>query len=295
MKKLLLAVFFVTMSMPAGAFYAALEAETRLIYSTYIENSVFEILSQVDEISSVEAFQKFTLKLDKDIDEIKFYFEGRFYLMPLETDFEYTVDNAYFQVESGPFVAYLGKQRMKWGTGYTWNPVDLLQPSPDILDPQDDLEGIFAVRAEYSNPFITPSVILSVEPKGYESDFAENFKAAVRLYKLMGEMDVFVSCIYGHNSLQNIGAALSWDAGLFVVNAEYAATRYMDASLSVIRGMGEMGSGEISHSWLAGINRQIGEEMFLNVEYYHNGAGLDNNMFDRFIEGLETEPGGLVY
>jgi hypothetical protein len=267
----------------ASAFEITIDSETGLTYSTYIKNDFFAAQAAVSMPSAVNAYEKMSVNVVKRIENVKFTLDGRFYLTPGDSVFSYNIDNAYFQVENGPLVVYTGKQRIKWGTGYAWNPSDVLQPPKDVLNPTIDLEGIYAVRMEYSNNIVTPSLIVVIDPQDFNAGFAENFKIGLQLYKLLGTMDLFVNSVYQHEGIQSIGAAISWDIDLFILNLEGAAIRYMDPSYKLLRTIGNEGYDSVRYNFMVGINRQLGQDSSINIEYYRNSWGLENDEFDSFL------------
>ncbi len=285
MKRTAALAVFILFAVSVSGFNISLDAEANFVHTSYIKNSTYDILPALQEqdMHTSQAFEKLMLRAEKRIEEVKFVFDARFYLYAGGAGLDYTVDNAYFQIENGPFIAYLGKQRIKWGTGYTWNPTDLLQPGKEILDPEINLEGIYALRAEYSSPLFTPSLVLAADTSREYEHSAESFTAALSLYKFIGTMDIFVNGIYRYNNRQSLGAAIAWDVDWFVINAEYAAARYMRKEPELIYKREILGTDETACSWLIGINRQMGQDLFINLEYYHNGFGLSNSEFDSFV------------
>jgi hypothetical protein len=115
---------------------------------------------------------------------------------------------------------YTGKQRIKWGVGFNWNPTDKLQPEKNVLDPTLDLEAFYAIRLEYSNDFITPSFIIAPELNSNVENLTENLRFALQLYKLIGTADIFLNGIYQMKNIQTIGVALSYDLDFFIFNFE---------------------------------------------------------------------------
>ncbi len=259
------------------------DLESQFFYYNYIKNETFEFISQNTTLTAFDAQEKIRIKYKNISDQIKFVLDIRSYLKPEKEEINYIVDSAYFSFENGPFILYAGKQRIKWGVGYTWNPSDRLQPQKDILNPAEDLEGFYALRLEYSNDFLTPSLIISSEPKSYDKDFLENIRFALQLYKLIGTVDFFINGIYQMNNIQTIGASFSWDVNLFILNLESAALRFMEPSLWNTRKAGIDGD-KIDYSYLLGINKNIDLSTFITLEYYYNGWGFDNTEYNDYID-----------
>lgn len=280
MKKITAAVLMMMMAAGGYALEHVIELRTELLYTTYMKNDVY---SGVGDIKALEAYEKFSLRLTDTPGMTKFTLDARGYVYPDKKEPEFYVDNAYFQVASGSFIAYFGKQRLKWGTGYTWNPTDVLQPQKNALEPTEDLEGIYAVRMDYSNPFVTPSLIIAAEPSSPEEEWSRNFQAALQLYKLIGTADVFLNGIYRQDDIQSAGAAIAWDINWFVLNLEGAAVRHMDETANAVIAEGEADTSDVKYSCLVGISKLISSDSSIYLEYYRNGWGMTNAQFDSFV------------
>jgi hypothetical protein len=68
-----------------------------------------------------------------------------------DLDDEIFVDNAFLTADAGPFRLRVGKQQMRFGSGYLWNPTDPFN-TKDLLDPTYELTGITAVRMQLFGP-----------------------------------------------------------------------------------------------------------------------------------------------
>jgi hypothetical protein len=240
-----------------------------------MKNSAYDVLTSTAGVTALNAFEKIRLKANAEGEAVKFNFDGRIYLDPAKTDITYFIDSAYFSWETGPFVLYAGKQRLKWGTGYFWNPSDNLQPAKNIFRTTEDLEGIIALRAEYSNEVVTPSFIIIPDPDTWSGDLRDSLKAAVQLYKLVGTFDFYINFIYSEFQ-STAGAALSWDNGFFVLNAE--ACRKTDP-----KAMWDFSTdGGKVLDFVTGASKTVGD-FFVNVEYYRKNTGYTNDEYLSFV------------
>lgn len=273
-------LFFIFFKINAYDFNLDLEAE--FLYNNYIKNETYSYLDSQVTLTAFDSIQKCRVKIKEKIDQIKFDFDARLYLKPSGNNFEYFIDSAYFSFENGPFVLYAGKQRIKWGVGYTWNPTDKLQSAKNVLDPTNDLEGVYALRLEYSSDLFTPSFVIAPKPQNANSDFGENFRFALQLYKLIGTSDIFINGIYQTNTIQTIGGAVSYDMDLFILNIEMSAIRYIKPDLWVSRSFGLDGD-KINYSFVIGVNKTVESSFFVSAEYYYNGWGLTNYQFNDYV------------
>lgn len=269
MKRIVLIASLVCLAATAYAIDFSVEARTDLFYTSYKKNSAYEAMAATQTLTAVNVYEKLRLKAGAEAESVKFNFDGRVYVRPNDPVLEYAIDSLYFSYENGSFVLYAGKQRMKWGTGYFWNPTDNLQPAKNIFRTTEDLEGILALRAEYSNDIVTPSIIIIPAPLEGSSELGENFKAAVQLYKLLWTVDLYINFVRSYFESTS-GVAISWDNGLFVLNAE--ACRKADSAHMWDFSWG--GSKVID--FVVGASKTMGD-FFLNVEYYRKNSGISNS------------------
>lgn len=263
MKRFFLTAILMIITAAAFGMDFNVDARTDISYISFIKNDAYNSMALSLTPSAVNVYEKLRLKAKEQVDKVKFDFDARLYAYPGKTSFDFTIDSAYFSFENGPFVFYAGKQRIKWGTGYFWNPVDSLQPAtPDIYRPTEDMEGIYAIRAEFSNDFIAPSLIIMPKPGIASQDAYKDFDLAIQLYKLVGTCDIFLNYIYDFDR-QNAGAAISWDLGIFVLNAQ--------AALKEI-----FGEKNFNTSFSAGVSETLTDNMLAVVEYYRNNGGMTN-------------------
>jgi len=270
MKKMVLAWLMLCLASAVFAIDFNVDARTDLIYTTFMKNSAYD--AQAQTLAAVSGYEKIVLKADEKIDQVKFVFDGRLYAYPASEKLDLIIDNAYFSFEAGQFVCYAGKQRMKWGTGYFFNPTDSLQPvKTDIFRPTEDLEGIYALRGEYTNGLVTPSLIIIPHTTGYSSGIYRDFDFAVQLYKLVGTCDIFLNYIYSYDSTRRqAGAAISWDIGLFVLNAEAALKQAAWYTAS---------NQAYDCNFVAGFSKVLSDEMSVFAEYYRNSSGINNDVY----------------
>ncbi len=280
MKKNILLIILFLIIVSINAYDFNIDVEAGFFYNNYIKNEAYQFMALQVTPYAFDSYQKLRIKLKESIDQIKLNFDARFYIKPNQSKFDYYIDSAYFSFENGPFVLYAGKQRIKWGVGYTWNPADYLQPSKNILDPLKDLEGFYAIRMEYSNDFITPSLIISPDPESADVEFRENFRFALQLYKLLGKVDLYINSIYQMNHIQTTGFAISYDVDFLVLNLEGAAVRNMQIS-PVYPAMND--SETISWTYLIGFTKTIESKFFIAAEYYYNGRGFTNYEFIDYV------------
>lgn len=291
MKRTGVSVLVLVMAAGIWAMDFNVELESGVYYTSYIKNSSYEVLTQTGMAQDVYGLQEVKLRLRESIDNMKVVIDTRFFYEPYDNSIEYFVDNAYFQASFGPAVFYAGRQRVKWGTGYFWNPSDKLQTAKNLTDPAQDVPGLYGLRYDHSFGFLSASVITAVEPSELGSEAAENFTVATQLYKLIGTADFFLNGTYRHNKIQTIGAAVSWDAGFAVLNLEGAAIRYMGGELNPLRLLGKKGPDDIGYDLSVGLSKTVGESFFITLEYSRKEWGLSNSEYAELL----TVPEGSYY
>jgi len=228
--------------------------------------------------------QKARLTVTKNLDDIKLNFKGD---LTFNTDaINSGIEYAYAAVSDGPFTASFGKQRVRWGTGYMWNPSDVLQLPKNALDPEYGVEGTYSGKFEYAGEFFTPSFIVSAVSADDAETLEKSVSYAFQLYKLIGTADVFVNGAYLKDTVESIGAAMSWDADIFVVNLEGAAIRYLSNSPNILYLPDDSNKGKMLPGISAGLSKRLADTFFISAEYYYNGWGLDNTQYADAVAGV---------
>lgn len=275
MKKIVILGLMLGLASVVFAIDFSLEARTDISYTSYMENSAYAALTTSADITALNAFEKIRLKASAEMDAVKFSFDGKIYLKPNNPVLEYGIDSAYFSFENDAFVLYAGKQRLKWGTGYFWNPSDSLQPPKNVFRTTENLEGVLALRADFSNEIITPSIILIPQPEyGFET-LASSFKTAVQFYKLVGTMDLYLNFM-NSNYGSSTGAALSWDTGFLVLNAEACRTTDPEHMWDVTY------EPEKVIDFVVGASKTAGD-FFINIEYFRKNTGFTNSAYASWV------------
>lgn len=100
-------------------------------------------------------------------------------LVQFELGNEIFVDNAYFTADAGSFRLRVGKQQMRFGSGYSWNPTDPFN-AKDLLDPTYEVTGITAVRMQLFLPHEGLLEAYVLPYKRLEEFHAEDMSAALR-------------------------------------------------------------------------------------------------------------------
>lgn len=112
-----------------------------------------------------------------------------------DLDYVDSLDQAYLSFEFGREVLTflsIGKQRIQWGTGITWNPVDTFNPRQNLEDVEDIEEGKISYRIDVAFPLF--SVTSVVVPNAESTDFTlDNFNPQRGNTLLTGKVYTFVA------------------------------------------------------------------------------------------------------
>jgi hypothetical protein len=196
-----------------------------------------------------------------------------------------------------------GKQNLKWGRGYFWNPTDLIsEDRKDFEDMEARREGVYGLKTHI--PFGTTWNLYGfVNASGTEK--TDEFAVA-------GKIEVLLP--------RNIEMAVSaWKKKdyLAVYGLDFATNKFnMDwrGELSLSNGdnrhrlekkNGEYVDTEVKDEWVPRVClgftrnfdfRDVNDRISLTGEFYYNHGGYDENMLDdatrdQFLEGRYFEPG----
>jgi len=163
----------------------------------------------------------------------------------------------------------IGKQRLKWGKGYAWNPVAFIDRPKNPNDPELALEGFVVISMEYIKSFqgklktiaITP-VIMPVCDR-FNSSFGVNGRLNFggKIYFLFYDTDIDIMFLSGGSVPARFGMDFS---------------RNLSSNLEI---HGELAyipeySKKQSTSYLLGARFLTAANTTFFLEYYKNGSGL---------------------
>jgi hypothetical protein len=217
----------------------------------------------------------------------------------------------------------VGRQRLKWGTGKVFHPIDKLEAPPDPFATRQVIEGIDGVKAEW-----VTSGQLSLSVLVLDEDPFSDTRYALRVDTMIGDVDLAVGLItYDHVHVRNrpSGAGAGFDLDLqslerlafFAETAGYIGQLGFYGELEVLESRDMEyafadpggGPGIVSDSSFAddssfraciGLSyEQYGDVQYrIAVEYFYSSAGLGTTEARRFLDGFMSHPSGvdrLVY
>ncbi|MDO9243593.1 MAG: porin, partial [Rhodocyclaceae bacterium] len=211
-------------------------------------------------------------------------------------------DEAYLSWKPDPgFTLDVGKQALKWGKGYAWNPVGFVERPKDANDVELAREGFTMVTADFIRNFdgdlktiaFTP-VLLPVSSQ-INSDFGQpdHLNAAAKLYLLYRDTDIDFTWLgrgsraprFGVDFSRNLTSALE-------IHGEWAKIR--DFELRSVAPSGAVTTERRNvTSYLLGLRYLTEQDTTYILEYYRNGTGYTETQtqdFYRLIDNLQTNP-----
>jgi len=214
---------------------------------------------------------------------------------------ETELDNAYLSVSRGRLTFRLGKQQLPWGTGYAWNPTDVLNKK-NALDPTYEKPGINAVR--FSLDFGSAGELDAVFLPG--EDFRASGKV-VRLSERLGGFDFSLTAGRIKETGNDYAALGGWVRTRTLLGGDFSGQ---------VLGVGVWGEGAWNGVSMAGgtpreLGREVGrdfDELLLGadytlengfyamIEYFRYGPGetrKENYSFQDWMSFVESEAEGL--
>lgn len=238
------------------------------------ENDILGLVKK-DRNTGAGDLNRFRLKIDyKFNDNLAAHFEPRYYLLVKSqailltgaSDLDKLVwDRAYFKYRDPNWSVTAGKQRIAWGSGYIWNPVDIFNPFVLSFAVKDeDKTNVQAVRVEVPVGEAGGINAFVVTGKPWEET-----ARGLRVKGTQGLFDVALSYVDQGTLGRQVGLETAGDIIKDVgVRGEIA--------VKTVPGK----SGYIAQA-TAGGDYTLDNGVGLNIEYYCNGLGSrDKNAYN---------------
>ncbi|NCO58903.1 MAG: hypothetical protein COX16_14425 [Deltaproteobacteria bacterium CG23_combo_of_CG06-09_8_20_14_all_51_20] len=185
----------------------------------------------------------------------------------------------------------LGKQTMKWGKGYAWNPVAFVDRPKNPDEPDLNLEGFYMASANLIKSFDGPLKTISFTPVvipaygDINDDFGEPDKLnfAAKLYLLYYDTDIDFMLLakgsksprYGFDFSRNLFTNLE-------IHGEFAWLP--DSKKTMLEPTGKTLQEESDEaSYLLGLRYLSTLDTTYIFEYYHNGTGYSEAEGEEFF------------
>ncbi len=189
-----------------------------------------------------------------------------------------------------------GKRVQRWGKGYAWSPVAMVERPKDASDPTASREGFVMTSGEWtktlSGPIsaISASGLLVPTDGNMNVDFGQtqDLNPAAKLYLLAWDTDIDLMWrakgarpeSFGMDFSRNLNTALE-------IHGEWART--LDAPRNTVSATGITSSTRADFdSYLLGLRYLTAGEVTWIAEYYRNGAGYSRQEMQAYHQFLDA-------
>jgi hypothetical protein len=222
-----------------------------------------------------------------------------------------TLDEAFLDIELAEYLFLkTGKQRIAWGTGFAWNPADVINPPKNPQDPRRQKEGITSVKALYSVGFLSVTGVLvpdvpASDPRTGEvtPPKIENIAAAGRMAALLFDFDWslifraakdrravfgadFSGILFGEAEIHGEAAARQGSDRYYIKGGRFELRPDFKPDDLFQPAQTKVGSKDVFPKFVLGGNYTAPTDTFILVEYYYNGEGYTKDEFSKYIEYL---------
>ena len=238
----------------------------------------------------------FKLRAVKNFSEdLDFYKDGQTYH---DISSFFSVDELYIDYSPRPWLYFLvGKQRVPWGNGIIFNPVDVINPFRYIFLPSREQEGAIIIKSEIlPSDFLNLTFYYNPELMDFADKFAyisSNIAARVNVIFSTFDLSLYYLQKFRHQqgaSSPKMGLTVSWTMpfGLnlytdFIYEREseynYFNENFQDYRkdrhdlYSLLVGLSYISQGKVDFSMI--------------IEYYYNGKGCSDRETDNYFKTLE--------
>ena len=199
---------------------------------------------------------------------------------------------AYGSAKPTPLATFnLGKKSYKWGKGYAWNPVGVIDRPKDSANPEDALEGFTGAEMDLIKSFsgsmqtiALTTVFLPVTDDINEEfgNTGENF--AAKLYLLYKDTDIDLIYFGGDSRPTRYGFDFAKNlATNFEIHGELVYTP--EQKKNVLSRDESIDSREFTDTtYLLGMRYLTKNDITTIVEFNHNDDGYTEDEMDRFFQ-----------
>jgi hypothetical protein len=192
---------------------------------------------------------------------------------------------------SSSFNFTIGKQTLKWGKGYAWNPVAFLDRPKDPEDPELAREGFVVASADYIKSFDGPLKTFSFTPilmpvyEHVNDEFGKinRLNFAGKTYFLLYDTDIDFMFLAGGSKTNRYGMDFSRNiTSNFEIHGELALIN--DHKKRFMNSDGTVFSKEYdATSYLLGLRYLTESDTTYIFEFFHDATGFaDSEMTDYF-------------
>ena len=209
-------------------------------------------------------------------------------------------DEAYVSFKPDPgFTLDIGKQALKWGKGYAWNPVGFVERMKDPNDVELAREGYTMLAADFIRNFaddggelktvaFTPVLLPVGAQTNHDFGQPNHLNVAAKLYLLYRDTDIDFTWLgqgsrgsrFGIDFSRNLSSALE-------IHGEWA--RLQDVEQRRIDAAGNVSSETRDvTSYLLGLRYLTERDTTWIAEYYRNGGGYTESQLTDFHRVVDS-------
>lgn len=190
---------------------------------------------------------------------------------------------------------YAGKRTLRWGKGYAWSPVALVERQKNPNEPDLAREGYWMITVDYTKSYtgilktlsLTPVIIPVSQSFNQSFSLKTGLNFAGKIYFLLWDTDIDLVLLTGESQPLRLGFDFSRNVrSNWEIHGEISCVQ--DLEWKKVLNNGNIQT-EISNvfRYLLGMRYLTEEETTYILEYYHNGAGFDKDEFSDFYSFVD--------
>lgn len=207
------------------------------------------------------------------------------------------LDELFVDYQMENLYAQLGKRRINWGHAFAFNPVNVVVPPRDLLNPNQETEGRPMIWLQSGVGSWSADLIAT---RNYNSEFeSDSSQWGARLTTVFGSTDMALYFFDGEDTIEGDdyptlnGVSFSTDIGRgAVVFGEYARFDFNDRNYYDSQGMAYRVSDSYNE-YVLGFNVRFGLENTVLFEYFHSSRGYTEEQRVNFFNAVENHTDGL--
>ncbi len=204
-------------------------------------------------------------------DNSSFIFSLRSGMISPPDTFYLSIDRALIILKHKGFEAFLGRESVSWGYGLFYSPFSYVRSIASPFDVELLRKGQNIAGIRYQNiPFMTPELIVFLPRRSVERD---SIIVGIRTDFFFGNLEFHTPLVFSVDSIFS-GLGLRFSLFDFTLFIDYSFTYSKE---------------ELMHSAVGGFNRYIGNNLFIQAEYFYNQKGLTSEEYDNLAPEILTE------
>lgn len=214
------------------------------------------------------------------------------------------INQCYFQKNISPYLMLLaGRTILHWGTGYSFNPTDVVAPDKELSDPENREKrtaGNDLIKLEYFGETYSLALCYLTRINIESSITTRGSRLAFRFYKNIHNMDIsFIGCIdkeespvWGINFSSVIGERLEIHGEVSTQRGSYRRYHRTIQQGNILFQENPFtdfrrNNPHYYHSYLLGFQYTLPKNILWIAEYYHQDQGYTREEWNRIIEHVQ--------